>query len=585
MCGIAGVVGCEVAPGTAARMIRRLRHRGPDSSGVWVGERAQLAHARLAILDLSSAAAQPMELGPLVLTYNGEVYNFGALRQEMDGPFRSHSDTEVLLHLLRREGDAGVRRLTGMFAFALWDSRRQRLLAARDRLGIKPLYYRRVGEGIAFASELKALLELDVPPVDRAALGDVFTYKFVPAPATAFAGIFKLPPAHILVWEEGRVRVERYWSPEPSCRLRDPDEAQRELEDLLRTVVPDHVQSDVPVGVFLSGGLDSATVVSFLDRPRTFTLGTDPPHRDEAPAARRVALHFATEHLEERVGAADLDSVLATLPLLFDEPFGDTAAWSNWQVARLARRYVTVALSGEGGDELFLGYQRHRRQLRPSPGWWTRLAAAAAPPLGPLGRSLQRRAAAGLERYARLSGPFTQEEQAALLHPALLAAREDPLWAFRAAWRDDLEPRKAMQWMDLHTTLPDGILTKVDRTSMAHSLEVRPPFLDHRVVELALSLAPDLLCTPDGETGKLVLRRLMGPRLPEGHLDRPKSGFNLPLRRWVRDRPQLLDAALDRLADARVIQRPRGVRFGSEQIWTLLAVDRWLAEQTGASAQ
>ncbi len=576
MCGIAGVIGCEVAPGTAERMIRRLAHRGPDASATWVGEGAQLGHARLAILDLSPAGRQPMELGPLVLSYNGEVYNYLELRRSLGGPFVSTTDSEAVLHLLRRDGDAGVRSLTGMFALALWDQHRRRLLLARDRLGIKPLYYRPVGDGLAFASELKALLELGVPEVNDAALADVFTYKFVPAPETAFKGIFKLPPAHTLVWEDGRTRIERYWTPASSEAVFNPDEATEQLDELLRRVIPEHVQSDVPVGVFLSGGIDSATTVSFLDRPRTFTLGTEPAHRDEAPAARRIAEHFDTEHIEERVGPTDLEATLATLPGIFDEPFGDTAAWSNWQVARLARRHVTVALSGEGGDELFLGYQRHGKQLRSQGGPLTRFAAALAPPLSHTGRSLQRRVAAGLVRYAELSGPFTGAQQHALLHPRLLAAREDPLWAFRAAWRPDLEPRKAMQWLDIHTTLPGGILTKVDRTSMAHSLEVRPPLLDHRVVELALSLHPDLLRSPDGRLGKLILRRLMAPRLPPGHLDRPKSGFNLPLRRWITQRPELLEAALDRLSDARIIRRPRRATFGSEQIWTLLMLDRWL---------
>ncbi len=578
MCGIAGVVGADWPAETVDRMVARLRHRGPDSCGVATDPGAQLGHARLAILDLSPAGHQPMTAGDLVLAYNGEVYNHLELRRQIDAPFASSSDAETVLQAVAAWGDAAVRRLTGMFAFALWDRRQRRLLLARDRLGIKPLYYQVLGDRLAFASELKALLVLGTPPVDRGALCDFFTYKHIPAPKTAFSGIRKLPAGHTLVWQDGRIRVERYWAVEPTSTISDPDEAQARLTELLARVVPEHQMADVPVGVFLSGGIDSATLVSFLDRPRTFTLGFDVAHRDEAPAARRVAEHFGTEHREERVSPAAMTTALDAMVDLFDEPFGDSAAWSNHEVARLARRYVTVAISGEGGDELFLGYQRHGKMLRPAGGPLQRAAAALAPTLSLTGRSLQRRTARGFERYAILSGLFTPQQTQVLVHPDLLADGEpDPFWAFRPWWRPELDPRKAMQHLDLHTTLVDGILTKVDRTSMAHALEARPPLLDHRVVEFALSLAPDLLRSPDGRVGKLTLRRLMAPRLPAGHLDRPKSGFNLPIRRWLKADPSRLRTALQRLADARIVRRPRTVGLGSEQIWSLLVLDRWLA--------
>jgi asparagine synthase (glutamine-hydrolysing) len=469
-----------------------------------------------------------------------------------------------------------------MFAFAVWNEARHELLLARDRLGIKPLYYWQRGTNLAFASELKALLTLGAPAVDRGAIRDLFTYGYIPTPKSAYRGIAKLPPAHTLVWRDGRVEIARYWTPRSSSDITDPQQAAEGLDALLRTVVPEHQMSDVPTGVFLSGGIDSATLVSFLDHPRTFTLGFDVAHRDESPAARRVAEHFATEHFEGRVKPADIEDALAIIPRVFDEPFGDSAAWSNWEVARMARPQVTVALSGEGGDELFLGYQRHGKMLQREAGALTRLAASVMPPLTHGGRSLQRRAASGFDRYVILCGHFAPRQQDALLDPELLHADgDDPAWAYRAAWRDDLEPRKAMQWLDLHTTLPDGILTKADRTSMDHALEVRPPLLDHRVVEFALSLAPGLLRSADGATGKLVLRRLMEERLPAGHLDLRKSGFNLPIMRWIRKQPQILESALDRLADHRIIRRPRRANFGSEQIWALLVLERWLESNAG----
>jgi len=560
-------------------MVATLRHRGPDDVGVWEGEGAQLGQSRLSILDLSSAGHQPMELGDLVLVYNGETYNHEALRVELGGSYRSTTDSETILHLYREYGDRCVEHLTGMFAFAVWDRRRRRLFVARDRLGIKPVHYWVRNGQVAFASELKALLELGTPAVDRSAIRDLFSYRHIPTPKTIFSEICKLPPAHTLVWQDGRVEIERYWTPEVTSEISDPREAEEGLDTVLQTVMPEHLMSDVPVGVFLSGGLDSAAVTAYLDKPRTFTLGIDVKHRDEAPAARLVAEMYGTDHFEERVGATQLEPALALIPKLFDEPFGDSAAWSNWAVARMAKKHVTVVLSGEGGDELFLGYQRHQKQTGAVLNPLMRAAGALVPTLSLTARSLQRRALTGFERYATLVGPFNQVQQQALLHPELLdASEEDPSWNLSAYWRDDLDPRKSMQWTDINTTLPDGILTKVDRTSMSHSLEVRPPLLDHRVVEFALKLAPELLRSTDGGPGKLILRSLMEPKLPPRHLNRPKSGFNLPIRRWIKTQPELLRGALDRLADAKIIRRPRFATFSSEQIWTMLVLDRWMTD-------
>jgi asparagine synthase (glutamine-hydrolysing) len=577
MCGIVGIVGRPPEDvRVIERMTDRLRHRGPDDRGTWRSPEAHLGHTRLAILDLSPAGHQPMQLGELVLTYNGEIYNFRELRRELAGPFVSEGDTEVLLHLYARDGAACLPKLNGMFAFAVWDQRHRLLFAARDRFGIKPLYYRPLPGGLAFASEIKALLELGQPATDPSAIRDVLTYGWVPTPKTAFSGIFKLPPGHALTWRDGRITVERYWQPEPRAEITDMAEACERLDALLGDVIPEHTLADVPVGLFLSGGIDSTTVTAYLDRPMTFTLSQDVSHRSEAPAARIVAEHFGTDHHEGTAGAIDLERALATMPNLYDEPFGDSAAWSVWLISRLARQHVTVALSGEGGDGLFCGYQWYSRWFTTPSSPVHAALARIVPPVTNFGRSLHRNATGGLERYATFLGVFTPQQKRTLLGPRLVDAHDDDLWFYREHWREDLQPLQRIQWADFHTYLPDGMLTKVDRASMAHSLEVRPPLLDHRLVEFAFSLDPTLQRDIQGDRGKLLVRRLMADRIPPGHFDRPKRGFNLPIRRWVRRHQGMIDAALDRLSDAGVIRRPRIAVFKNEQTWALLVLDRWL---------
>ncbi len=559
-------------------MIRTLTHRGPDFQDTWQGEGVELGHTRLSILDLSPAGNQPMTLGPLALTYNGEIYNFRELRSELDGPFRSSGDSEVLLHLYARDGDRCVDRLRGMFAFAVWDGTARRLFAARDRLGMKPFYYRLLADGgFAFASEIKALLELGRPALDPLALRDYLTYKYVPEPKTAYSEIRNLPPGHTLVWD-GELEIERYWNPSTRVEVTDFPEAVHELDRRLREVVPAHTLADVPVAVFLSGGIDSTTVAAHLVEPRTVTLGCDVKRRDEAPIARAVAEHFGTDHHEEIAASIDLDEALEVIPRVFDEPFGDSSSWATYLVSRLARRHAIVALSGEGGDELFCGYQWYSKWLTLQPNAFHRFLARWLPTFTDGARSSQRRSASGLEKYAAFLGPFTAQQKAALLGPALAADGYDDLWHFRRYWREDLEPLKRMQWADLHTYLPGDLLTKVDRTSMAHSLEVRPPLLDHHLVEWALSLDTRLLRDVEGGRGKLIVRRLMEKRVPPDLFERPKRGFNLPIREWLRRQPHLLASAIDRLDEASIIRRPRYANFTNEQSWTLLSLDRWLLQ-------
>ena len=578
MCGIAGLVGAAANAEVAGRMAATLQHRGPDDRGIYTEPGVALAHRRLAILDLSPAGHQPMEFGDYVVTYNGEIYNFRQLRRELPGPFRSDSDTEVLLHLYARDGARCVERLNGMFAFAIWDRRRRRLFAARDRLGIKPFHYALDGEGFAFASELKALLALRRPAHDPAALRDFLVYGYVPAPRTAYAGFAKLPAAHTLEWQDGKLRLARYWTPPDTVVRRDAASAREELRTLLATVVTDHTLADVPVGVFLSGGLDSAAVASCLVAPETYTLGFDASPRSEAAAARRVALHLGTRHHEATASAIDMPAALAHMPRLYDEPFADSAAWSAYLISELARREVTVALSGEGGDELFCGYPRYWKSPAGNGQRPAALLARLLPPLSALGQSLERRALAGLESAAARLGYLNLAQLEWLAAPEVARADGDPLWFYRQHWRPELEPRARLRWLDLHTNLPEGLLTKVDRASMAHSLEVRPPLLDHRLVEFACTLDTALLVDPVAGRGKQLVRDLVAPRLPPRHLDRPKQGFGLPVRRWLRTNPQLLAGASERLQSVGILRRP--IPAGFRGAWGLLVLDRWLAAES-----
>lgn len=573
MCGIVGIIGSRASPALAKAMADRLRHRGPDGEGLWSDSGVALGHRRLAIIDLSDNARQPMLQGEHVLTYNGELYNHEALRATLAGPWRSSSDTEVLLHLIARDGIAGISQLIGMFAFGLWNGRERSLLLARDRLGIKPLYYQILPDGIAFASELKALLLLGTPRIDPSAVRDFLFHGYIPAPKSMYSGIEKLPAGHTLTWQDGRVRVQRYWDPPTGIIARNADSTREALDELLGRVIPETTLADVPVGVFLSGGVDSALTTSYLKQPRTFTLGFEARGRSEAGAAREVALHLHTRHTEMTAQAADFEGALATIVQMFDEPFGDSAAWSNYLVAQFARQQVTVALSGEGGDEIFCGYPRYWSDIGARSNWFNRSFANLLPPLSRLGQSLRSRACAGLPAFAASLGGLSAVQVDALLANEWLEPGYDYLWFYRRFWREDLQPLVQLRWLDLNTDLAEGLLTKVDRTSMAHSLEVRPPLLDHRLVEFMLSVDPALLVDRQHHRGKLLIRQLMAPRLPPGHMDRAKSGFGLPVRAWIRRHPHILKDAISRLMERGVLRRSVSTDF--RRAWSLLVLDRW----------
>jgi asparagine synthase (glutamine-hydrolysing) len=573
MCGIAGIIGPLASAELAQAMAQRLRHRGPDGDGVWSQPGVALSHRRLAIQDLTDAGRQPMVFDSHVLTYNGELYNHERLRATLPGPWASSGDTEVVLRLLATEGSACLARLIGMFAFASWDAKHGRLLLARDRLGIKPLYYKLLPDGIAFASELKALTLLGAADIDQSAVRDFLFHGYVPAPKSIYRGICKLPAGHTLTWQAGRVSLARYWNPSPEIVERGAADTTQQLDALLRQVVPQHTVSDVPVGVFLSGGVDSALTAYYLDAPHTYTLGFEAASRSEADAARSVAEHLHTAHLEITAPQADFAGALEQIPALFDEPFGDSAAWSNYLIAQFARREVTVALSGEGGDEIFCGYPRYWSRIGARSNFLNKSLARYLPPLSRFASSMQRRGYVGLPAYAAALGGITARQIDSLLTARWKEPEYDYLWFYRQFWREDLRPLAQLRWLDLNTDLAEGLLTKVDRTSMAHSLEVRPPLLDHRLVEFMLSVDPELLVDEKRRRGKLLVRRLMEPRLPPNHMNRPKSGFGLPVHQWLKRHPKLLHEAVRRLMDRGVLRRTVGVEF--RRAWYLLVLDRW----------
>jgi asparagine synthase (glutamine-hydrolysing) len=590
MCGIAGFLDRRCGDAgrltrTVADMTSRLRHRGPDAEGVWVDGEVGLAlgHRRLAIVDLSPAGAQPMVsgCGGFVLVYNGELYNAPELARELETAGvrrRGHSDTELLIEWCARYGVRSLlERAEGMFAFALWDRAARRLTLARDRLGIKPLYWGHWPGLLLFGSELKALRCHDgwVPEIDRPALAACLRLGYVPAPHSIYRGVQKLEPGCLLTFapDTGAGPV-----PEPYWRLRavaraglddpftgSPDEAVSELARLLGRAVQGEMISDVPLGCFLSGGIDSSTVAALMQagspRPiRTFSIGFAAAGYDEAAAAKRVAAHLGTDHTEFQVDPAAALEVVPHLPEWYDEPFADSSQIPTHMVARLARRQVTVALSGDGGDEVFAGYTRYLwadrlwRRLRRLPMPLRRAAAALLASLsGPVPGALAGAAAALLPAGLRPSHPadklrklagIMDAESADALFRRLVSLWPDPerlvpgarearglLWD-EAVAQDFPDFTQRMQLLDSVTYLPDDILVKVDRATMAVALEARVPLLNHKVVEFAWRLPPDLKIR-DGQS-KWVLRQVLYRHVPRALVDRPKQGFSIPLAAWLR---------------------------------------------------
>jgi asparagine synthase (glutamine-hydrolysing) len=570
MCGIAGVVLRERAPVDEAlvrAMTARIAHRGPDGEGAWTAPGVGLGHRRLSILDLSDAAAQPMlaREGRAALTFNGEIYNFAALRAELESlgeRFHSSGDTEVLLRALERWGTRALARVHGMFAFAHWDGDARRLTLARDRFGKKPLYYAPFGpdgrEGIAFASELRALLAhprvREERTLDPAALAQYLVHECVPAPRSILANVRKLLPGECLTWEEGRgLARESYYAPRFHRDTRgDANALAAEFTRLVERATADRLVADVPVGVFLSGGLDSSFIAACAARvhPRvkTFAIGFDEPSFDESAHARAVARHLGTEHVEERLSIATMLDVLPGALDWLDEPFADSSFVPTSLLARVARREVTVALGGDGGDEILAGYPTFVADR--AVGWMPALpeplarAARHAVELVPpsdgnfsLGFKLRQFAqgldATGARRHARWLAAILPEDIARLAGPALpadaVARALDAVDRAADGTPTDFDAATAFY---LRVYLGEGVLTKVDRATMRVSLEARAPLLDTRVVEFCLGLDPALRVR--GRTTKWLMRKALAPMVPPGIVDRPKKGFGAPVGAWLR---------------------------------------------------
>ncbi len=543
-------------------MCERIRHRGPDDQGVWTGPGVGLGHRRLSIIDLSAAGRQPMcnEDQTVWLVFNGEIYNFRELREELRRKghhFRSKSDAEVIVHLYEETGDACVERLHGMFAFAVWDSRKRRLLLARDRVGKKPLKYAQVPDGLVFASELKAILRSDhvAREVEYESLDRFLSLGYTPSPFTGFRQIRKLPAAHRLIWEEGGLRLERYWQIDFSKkRSRTQEEWKDEVRECVQKAVQRRLVSDVPIGALLSGGIDSTIVVACmaraLDKPvKTFSIGFDHEKYNELPFARAVAKAFETEH-HEFIVRAETASLLSDIATLYEEPFADPSALPSFYLAREARRFVKVALNGDGGDEGFAGYARYARLQNWSARMeWpdklglsyllNRMTMLHRPTLSPWGRRLD---AVGHMthpdvgvRYGWMVTLFSGREKAALYTNDFRSSTK--LNGYLVPQLMHLPQSGAntvdrMLFADTMCYLPDDLLAKMDLATMGNGLEGRSPLLDHELLELAAS-APADLKLKSGQL-KWLLRTAFRDLIPKGIVDRSKKGFGIPLDDWFR---------------------------------------------------
>jgi asparagine synthase (glutamine-hydrolysing) len=610
MCGIVGIASTAgpVDLEALGRGSASLNHRGPDDAGVYASadERVALGFRRLSIIDVSAAGHQPMpnEDGTLQLVFNGEIYNFRQLREQLEQQghrFRSRTDSEAILHLYEEHGIAAIDQLVGMFALAIWDESRRRLVLVRDRLGIKPLYYAWDGQKLCFASELRALLDSGWVPrvVDHDALADYLTYGYVPFDRALVAGVQKLPAGHLLVFDldTAQVEVSQYWDVEYEPTVSDPEAAVAELSELLDGVVGDHLISDVPLGLFLSGGVDSTAVLAKMrraaDSVEAFAIGFDTGHGGELPYARRAAeLLGASFH--ERVVTLDHGSAfLSNLANLYDEPLVDYSTIPTYEVSRFARERITVAITGDGGDEVFGGYGRYAahvaaagqgRRSYLAPILQLALPVLRRVPLGTRAAALERELFRNHEEgYFRRVGLFDAWEQRRLLPSALRSDERDPLWLLRRFFRPDYPLLTALRYLDLKTYLPDDILVKVDRASMACSLEVRPPLLDHRVVEFAFGL-DDRILAHEGPT-KEVLRRMTDDRVRREVFDRPKRGFSAPIRTWLRTglaTEAMRTVETWTIAEAGLV-RPEAVRrFMRDytfnrwaKLWALMVLEAW----------
>ncbi len=624
MCGIAGFVHKDRVlasdPDLLHRMCDVIRHRGPDERGVWLEGPVGLGMTRLSIIDLAGGH-QPIhnEDRTVWVVFNGEIYNYHDLREELvkkGHTFSTSSDTETIVHLYEEYGEGCVDHLRGMFAFAIWDKRRDQLLLARDRLGKKPLHYYLDGKRLLFASEIKSILQCpDVPrEMHPPALVNYLAYGYVPDPETMFKGIYKLPPGHLLTYRKGEIRIRQYWNVEYRVEKAQPEEFYIErLLDILSEAVRLRLISDVPLGAFLSGGVDSSLVVALMARHssspvKTFSIGFEDQSYDELNYARIVAERFKTDHHEEIV-KADSESILLDLVRMFDEPFADSSAIPTYYVSRMARKWVTVALSGDGGDELFGGYTRYvEGPIARYTDWvpWPIKKGAflglseILPEWFPGVNTLRHISGDADERYIRhmSKGISTVHREVFSSEFQRRVATTDPSPALRR-YLDDVKEQDRLtkrMYLDTKTYLPGDILAKVDRTSMAVSLEVRCPFLDHHLVEFAATVPPELKV--QGKTTKYLLKKAAERLLPKELIHRPKQGFAVPVTTWInRDWSEMThDLVLGERALSRgnfnlrflknmMAEHRWGRRDHGGLIWTLMILELWFREMIDRPAQ
>jgi asparagine synthase (glutamine-hydrolysing) len=629
MCGIAGFLmpqggNAETLRAQAAAMGEAIRHRGPDGDGVWIdaANGVGFAHRRLSIIDLTTAAAQPMALSEdgCALSYNGEIYNFLELTQELRAAgheVRGEGDTAMLYAALKVWGvDKSLAKINGMFAFAWWDGARRQLILARDRLGIKPLYWAETLQGCLFGSELRALLAHPAcsREIEPQALAHYLRFNNVPASAAIFKGIHKLSPAHKVTFAAGQAPViSCYWNlpqlvSQAVPATDDFTEATAQLKNLLRTVVGQHMIADVPLGALLSGGIDSSLVTALMQeqasRPvKTFSVGFESTDFDEAPSARAIAAHLGTEHYETYVTAAEAQAVIPSLPKFYSEPFADSSQIPTYLVAKAAKQHVTVVLSGDGGDEGFLGYNRYRAwdSMERTPAWLLALVSSltglvSADRLNRWGQSLppKLRVPQLGDKMMKLAAlrqgdvaDVYQRLTACWPEPELLLPDTTPLPPVLPQPVPD-DPVAAMQLWDLLGYLPDDVLTKVDIASMAVALEIRVPLLDHRVLEYSLSL-PRSMKLQRGVT-KRILRQILKDYVPTELTERPKSGFGVPLADWLRGplKPWAMDLLTGKnllaagLAPAPVLavlhEHLSNHSNHQHRLWTILSYLSWRQE-------
>jgi asparagine synthase (glutamine-hydrolysing) len=628
MCGIAGQVragGAPVEGGLIGRMCAAQEHRGPDQRGLHLDDGVGLGIQRLRVIDLDTGD-QPVanEDGSVVVVLNGEIYNYAELRRELlrrGHHLATKGDTEVIAHLYEEHGVECVQRLQGMFAFAIWDRRRRRLFLARDRVGKKPLFYNLRDGALSFASELQALLQDPEVPreVDPAAVDAYLAYGYVPAPASIFRGVAKLPPAHRLVYEDGALAIERYWRLDYSRKreIDDVEELHEQIRAALRTAVARRMTADVPVGAFLSGGIDSSAVVAAMAEQsaqpvKTFSIGFADEALNELPQARLVAERFSTDH-HELVVEPDAVAMLPKLVRHYGEPFGDHSALPCFYLAQLAREHVTVALNGDGGDESFAGYQRYSSNLLAArlealPAGLRRALGAAGTLVGGgsdpralrsrAGRFAGRLAGGRERRYLDQVQVFDAAARAALYTPEL-AAQVVPSAAdevLLGPWREasGAELLDQLLELDAGVYLPGDLLPKIDISTMAYALEARSPLLDHELLELAASIPPAHKAR--GAQRKIALRGALRGWIPDQILDGRKQGFELPVARWLRGElaPFAREILLDRASAERGWLRPEGVEAmldehvagGADRgrkLWALLTLELWAQSELAAA--